>query len=243
MELPRLLKQNTSNVFPYIEKLPILIVYINQVSTVGIGGYAPKVESIGGFGFKHNMQFSLVYGSPKDWYENGFIMGTECNVNMKKSKLCPKFVDIPCVIDATNGGAIDEVYSLFEYLISGHVGIIKTGSFYNIKETIDFMIDKYPILKDNQNLMSYYKSIRKNDLLQHMRDDKDLLLFLQVRLIDLIDDIYPLQRMINGDYQNKLIKECHYFDGFDPDTGEIRSNKESENESTLESDSNENSDT
>lgn len=50
MELPRLLKQNTGNVFPYIEKLPILIVYINQVSTTGIGGYAPKVESVGGFG-------------------------------------------------------------------------------------------------------------------------------------------------------------------------------------------------
>lgn len=50
MELPRLLKQNTGNVFPYIEKLPILIVYINQVSTTGIGTYVPKVESVGGFG-------------------------------------------------------------------------------------------------------------------------------------------------------------------------------------------------
>ena len=50
MELPRILKQNTANVFPYIEELPILVVYINQVSTTGIGGYAPKVESVGGFG-------------------------------------------------------------------------------------------------------------------------------------------------------------------------------------------------
>lgn len=172
-------------------------------------------------------------------YENGFIMGTECNVNIKKNKLCPKFADIPCVIDATKGGAIDEVYSIYEYLTASHIGIIKTGSYYNIKETIDFMIERYPILKDNESLMSYYKSIRKNDLLQYMRDDKDLLNFLQIRLIDLIDDIYPLQRNINGDYQKKLITECKYFDGFDPYTGEIiseiRSNDGSDNESIVES--------
>lgn len=186
--------------------------------------------------FKHNMQFSLVYGNPKDWYDNGFIMGTACNVNIKKNKLCPKFIDIPCVIDATTGGAIDEVASFFDYLSAGHIGIIKTGSYYSIKETIDKMIEDYPILKDNSKLMSYYKSIRRNDLLNSIREDKGLLLLLQVRLIDLVNSIYPLQENINGNYRNQLIKECSYFDGFDPDTGEIRSNNENSNESILESD-------
>lgn len=233
MELPRILKQNTGNVFPYIEKLPILVIYINQVSTTGIGSYAPKVESTGGFGFKHNMQFSLVYGNPKDYYDNGFVMGSSCNVFMKKSKICPKFMDIPCVIDVAQGGIIDEIESLFEYLTLGHVDIVKTGAYHSIKHTIDLMVERYPILKDNSDLMSYYKSIRRKDLVNSMRNDKDLTNFLQIRLIDLIDDIYPLQRKINNDYQISLINNCKYFDGYDPNLEESRSKEENSNESIV----------
>jgi len=105
------------------------------------------------------------------------------------------------------------------------------------------MINKYPILNQNPDLMAYYKSIRKNDLLQAMRDDTDLLNFLQIRLIDLINDIYPLQENINGEYKKKLISECKYFNGFNPYTGEItedisRSNNNSDNESSVESEEN-----
>lgn len=234
MELPRILKQNTANVFPYIEEIPILVVYINQVSTVGIGSYAPKVDSIGGFGFKHNMQFSLIYGNPKDWYENGFVMGSYCNVNIKKNKLCPKFIDIPCTIDVTDGGSIDEIASFFDYISMGNIGIIKTGSYYSIKDTIDVMCERYPILKDNKDLMSYYKSMRRKELLNSVREDKDLLNFLQIRFIDIIDDIYSMQRSINQDYQNNLIKNCKYFEGFDPETGEIRSSEDANNEFIVE---------
>ena len=211
MELPRILKQNTANVFSFIENIPVLVVYINQVSTVGIGGYAPKVESIGGFGFKHNMQFSLMYGAPKDVYEGKFIVGSECNVQIKKSKISPKFIDIPCFIDVRNGGKIDEVISFMNYLSSGDVGIIKTGSYYNIKDTIDYMIERYPLLKDNKDLMGYYKSIRRGDLVNYIRNDNNLKNFLQIRLIDFINDIYPLQKEINNDFRESLINSCSYF--------------------------------
>lgn len=229
MELPRILKQNTANVFPFIEKLPILVVYINQVSTVGIGTYAPKLDSIGGNGFKHNMQFSLMYSAPKDVYEDGFVTGSECTVNVKKSKISPKFIDIPCVVNA-NGGVIDEVDSFFRYLAYGNVGIIKTGAYYSICDTIDLMIEKYPILKDNPDLMKYYKSIRKNDLYQMLKNDKDLQNFLQIRLIDFIDDKFPMQRDINGSYQKELMKECSYFNKLDIETGEILEDVNNESE-------------
>lgn len=210
LETPRILKQNTANVFPFIEDLPILIVYINQVSTVGIGTYVPKIDSVGGWAFKHNMQFSLIYGAPKDVYEDGFIVGTRCDVDVKKSKLSPKFVEIPCIVSA-NGGTVDEVGSFLEYIAKAHVGIIKTGSYYSIKETIDLMIERYPVLKDNAKLMNYYKSIRRADLYKMVREDEDMQKFLQIRLIDFIDEKYPLQRDINNAYQQELIKTCSYF--------------------------------
>lgn len=211
MELPRILKQNTANVFPYMENIPALIIYINQVFTTGIGSYHPTVKSGGGNGFHHNMQFELVYGDPKDVYEGSFIVGSECSVMMKKSKISPKFVNIPCYIDVRNGGKIDEALSFMNYLSSGDIGIIKTGSYYNIKDTIDLMIERYPVLKDNKDLMNYYKSIRKGDLIKYIKSDKDLKNFLQVRLIDFINDIYPLQKEINNNFRESLISDCSYF--------------------------------
>lgn len=211
MELPRILKQNTANVFPYIEQLPILVVYINQVSTTGIGSYVTKVESVGGFGFKHNMQFSLVWGTPKDCYENGFIVGTECDVMMKKSKISPKFIEIPCFINARDGGSVDEAASFMKYLQKGNVGLIKTGSWYNMNETMDKLIEKYPDIIDKEAVEKYKGNIRRLDLEKRIREDKQLQLLLQIALIDFIDDIYPLQRGINGEYQNKLINECELF--------------------------------
>lgn len=211
MELPRILKQNTANVFPFIEDLPALIVYINQVSTTGIGGYNPKVQSVGGFGFHHNMQFELVYGTPKDVYDGSFIVGSECDVTIKKSKISPKFIHIPCYIDVRKGGKIDEAVSFMNYLATKDVDIISTGSYYSIKKTIDLMVEQYPVLKDDKNLMKYYKSIRKGELADSIRNDNDLKNFLQIRLIDFINEIYPLQREINNGYREELIKECSYF--------------------------------
>lgn len=211
MELPRILKQNTANVFPYIEQLPILVVYINQVSTTGIGSYVTRVESVGGYGFKHNMQFSLVWGTPKDCYENGFIVGTECDVMMKKSKISPKFIEIPCFINSRNGGKIDEAASFMKYLQKGNVGLIKTGSWYNMNDTMDKLIEKYSDIIDKEAVEKYKGNIRRLDLENKIRDDKQLQLLLQIALIDFIDDIYPLQRNINGEYQKKLINDCEFF--------------------------------
>lgn len=211
MELPRILKQNTANVFPYIEQLPILVVYINQVSTTGIGSYVTKVESVGGFGLKHNLQFSLVWGPPKDCYENGFITGTECDVMMKKSKISPKFIEIPCFINAKDGGRVDEAASFMKYLQKGNVGLIKTGSWYNMNETMDKLMEKYSDIIDKEAVEKYKGNIRRLDLENKIRNDEQLQLLLQIALIDFVDDIYPLQRNINNEYQKELIKQCELF--------------------------------
>lgn len=51
MELPRILKQNIMNVVPFLEKIDASVHYINQVFMQGIGTYAPKTGSGGGFGW------------------------------------------------------------------------------------------------------------------------------------------------------------------------------------------------
>lgn len=137
-------------------------------------------------------------------------------VKLEKSKLSPKLVDIPCYIDATIGGKIDEVDSFVKYLSASHISIVKIGSWYNIKDTIDSMIQMYPVL-DKKEVTDLKCNFRKNDFYQLVHENKDLCNLLQIRLIDFIDGIYPMQRKVNGEYQNELIRECKYFDGYNPE--------------------------
>lgn len=131
-------------------------------------------------------------------------------VKLEKSKLSPKLVDIPCYIDVTQGGKIDEVTSFVKYLINR--GIVVTGSWYNIKDTVKKMTEKYPILETKAELQEYTeKNIRKDDFYKLCHENKDMLNFLQITLIDYIDDIYKMQRDVNGEYQKELMKNCKYF--------------------------------
>lgn len=213
MESPRIIKQNLMNVFPYLEKFPVFIGLINQVFMQGIGGYAPKAASGGGFGLKHACHSHIQFGSNTDVYEKGFLVGTESKVKLEKSKLSPKFVDIPCYIDVTKGGRIDEIDSFVRYLTNPNVNIVQIGSWYNIKETVKKMTERYPVLETKAELQEFTnKNIRKNDFYRLCHENKDLLNFLQVTLIDFIDDIYPMQRDVNDEYQKKLMSECKYFD-------------------------------
>ncbi len=74
------------------------------------------------------------------------------------------------------------------------------------------MTEKYPILETKSEIQEFAnKNIRKNDFYKLCHDNKDLLNFLQIRLIDFVDELYPLQRDINDEYQKKLMSECKYF--------------------------------
>lgn len=219
MEAPRIIKQNLANVITYFEHFPMFLGLINQVFMQGIGTYVPKAESGGGFGLKHLCHAHIKFFKGEEVYENGFLMGNISKVNLEKSKLSPKFIDIPCYIDAASGGKIDEIDSLIRYLISDKVGLIQAGAWYKIDGLIDSMAARYPQLIDNNSpdcdviepLRSFKKSYRKAEFYDVVRANPDLVLFFQIALIDFIDNIYPMQRNVNGDYQKQLMSECAYF--------------------------------
>lgn len=222
MEPQRIMKQNLANVLPYFEEFPVFIGLINQVFT-SINAYGgASVNSGGGFGLKHFCHSHIMFTDPKDDYRNGFLMGVVSSVQLKKSKLSPKIVNIPCYIDVTQGGRIDEVDSFVRYLSDSNIGIISTGSWYKFGDYVKIkMIEKYPVLSQSTELSQILnKNIRKDDMYQLIHEDKDILNLLQIALIEFIDDIYPAQRDVNDGFQKKLIEECKFF-------------KESEELSTL----------
>ena len=135
---------------------------------------------------------------------------------MNKSKLSPKFTDIPCNIDIRKGGVIDEVGSFVEYVSRSNIDIVTMGSWYNIKKTIPVMMESYGISADS--LEKYNKNYRKDDFYNLVRNDKDLLLLLQVRLIDFINEIYPGQKEVNEGYKEELMRQCSYFQKLNKET-------------------------
>lgn len=157
---------------------------------------------------KHLSHTHIAFGKNQDSYEGGFLVSTQSNIDLKKSKLSPKFNDIPCFIDITKGGVIDEAKSFGLYLVN--IGMIKTGSWYSLSDTIDNLINIFPDL-DVPEVLAFKNNIRKDDLYQKMKDDPDLLKLLQVAFIEKIDSIYTSQRDVNNDYEMKLIEECKYF--------------------------------
>ena len=131
-------------------------------------------------------------------------------VKLGKSKLSPKMIDIPCYIDATMGGRIDEVVSFFQYISSTSISLIKPGAWYSMKDTLDNMARKYPVLATKE-VESLTKNMRKNEIIEEMKSNPDLCLLLQVALIDYINGWYPMQEKINSEYKNELMLKCRYF--------------------------------
>lgn len=210
----RTLKHNLNNILPYMEKFPIFIGLINQVMVKPnpYGGPA-KVESGGGNALKHLCHTHIVFGSSKDTYEDMFLTGTESKVELHKSKLSPKMINISCQIDVTKGGKIDETDSFVKYLTEKSIGFINTGAWYQfgdyLKET---MFMSYPQLASQEELKNLLTpNYRKDSMYDLISNNKDLFNFLQIALIDFLCKIYPAQQIITESYKDGLIKDCKYF--------------------------------
>jgi hypothetical protein len=74
------------------------------------------------------------------------------------------------------------------------------------------MPERYPKLAESEEFKTIIgKGYRKDDMYKLIEDNEDLFKFLQVALIEFLDDIYPAQRLVNVDYQNTLKTECQFF--------------------------------
>lgn len=216
MQSNRIIKQNLMNIPPYIETLPIFVGLLEQVFTQinAYGGASAGASQ--NFGLAHASHAHIEFGKPKDEYDKrSFLVGTASSVTLKKSKLSPKFIEIPCYIDVTKGGKIDEIESFVRYISSDSIGIIKATSWWTLTDTIAELSKMYPSIESSINVAELTKSYRKNDFVDMLKENTDLLNLLQIRFIDIINGVYPGQEIINSEYREKLIKECKYFNNYD----------------------------
>jgi len=115
---------------------PYILTMINQATTE-VGRFQSKVTSGGGYGFKHNIQFSL-------WFEkkakelNGegvgaVIDGSKSLVWVEKSKFMPQLDEIPMYINTKKGGIIESHRELVEVAVAKGC-LHKSGAWNQINE-------------------------------------------------------------------------------------------------------------
>ena len=210
----RVLKHNLMSIFPYMEKFPIFMGFINQVFVHPnpYGGPA-KVKSGGGNALKHLCHEHLVFSDPKDDLKGTFLVGTESKLSLEKSKLSPKMMNIPCYIDVTKGGRINEAQSFVEYLTDKSIGLITSDAWCKFGMYLKLnMFSNYPELGNKEELKTILeKSYRKDDVYKLVSENEDLFNFLQIALIDFLCDIYPAQKIVTDDFKAELISKCKYF--------------------------------
>lgn len=209
----RALKHNLNVLMRYFELFPFFIGFINQVMVKPTTFGPAKVESGGGNALKHLSHTHIVFNNPKDEYDGNFILGTSSKMELHKSKLSPKMINIPCYIDVTKGGLIDEVESFTRYLTDPKVALIVADKWYTFSDYLKSdMLLKYPVLAKNEELKTILgKSYRKEPMYDLISNNEDLFYLLQIALIDFIDRVYTAQRAVNADYQKELMSECKYF--------------------------------
>lgn len=206
MERARVLKENLGALFPYIEKINMYLVLLNQVSTQGIGSYHPSVGSGGGYGLKHNCHIHFEFDEGRDYFEEGFIAGTQSALNLGKNKLTPKFYNIPVIIDAREGGVIDEYSSFMSYINETLQMIPKGGAYYYLDKFFnDVVLVAYPEFK--WVCEPYMKSWHWSKFIDAARTDSNLHKLLQIILIDKVCSIYKHLAEITRSYKEELYKE------------------------------------
>lgn len=160
------------------------------------------------------MHLMLEFGSPKnDIVREGttdFVVGTYSYLKITKSKLGPKFSNIPCYVDVRKGGVIDEVRSFYFY-IKDSGWINQGGGWMKLDSSLDYLIEKFGDKLNIEQLNSLRGNKREKDLIELIREDCDLLDLLQILLIEKICDVYPAHSLTTNDYRQKLIDRCNYF--------------------------------
>ena len=73
------------------------------------------------------------------------------------------------------------------------------------------MEEKFVGKVNNEELDKLKGNKRGNDILDLMREDRDLLDFMQVFLIEKICDIYPAHSLVTNEFRQSLINQCNYF--------------------------------
>lgn len=199
-EKPRILKNELQLLMPRIEKQPILVVLLNQVTTE-MTQYGSRLSSGGGWAIKHNAHVRIRYKGGNTDYDGIYAQYKHSAVSLDKSKISPLFSDIPILIDITRGGVVDGPASMAIYA-ADVLGYIHHAAWCNSKR----LAEMYPEFDGcfEKYCSSNGSTFRFNEYLDYARNCPDFVTLLQLAFTEEICQKFSYQAEICAPYIEKL---------------------------------------
>ena len=207
MDRARVIKSYLGPLMSRLEKHDFILCLINQIVN-NVDRYGNQKESFGGgASLLHFSHISLHLHKGDTDYINGFAIRTNSSFDVEKTKISPEIMNIPLIIDVTDGGKTDEVRSFCDYMYNlGYIVHKSNSSKYNIE---GFLSDK--LLADNPTISivkDFSKEYRNYTALeQTVKDNKILYDAMRYLLMVKLTSIYGLQKEIIDPYMAKVRQE------------------------------------
>ena len=200
------LKFELSELLPRIEKQPIIVVLLNQVTTQ-MNRFGSSLTSGGGWGLKHNAHLRLKYVGGKTDYSGIYAVTKHSHVDMDKSKISPQFNGISLVIDIQRGGVVDSLRSMASYALEPLGYIHQSKGWYNFNRLVE-LNPEYA-----ESLIPYEpgKSRRWGDLFNLFEENEFFLPLMELTFCKEISEIYTYQAEICKPYMDKLREKINSY--------------------------------
>ncbi|AWD93073.1 RecA protein [Bacillus phage vB_BceM-HSE3] len=196
-EKARLTKHYLAQMLPLIEEQPVLFVILNQVYT-DTSGYRPKLISGGGMGLKHDIHLQLEFKLQGTQFTDDSSDVTSTVINITKSKLSPRWNNIPIRIDVTRGGVIDKDWSFYQLLLDrGYVH--SKGSWWRYNNEA---LEPYGELISHVEQL--HKPYRAADIQNVTIADPIIFEVFKLIMLDKILDKYKYYQSMYGDYRAEI---------------------------------------
>lgn len=200
MAKPRIIKQMLQLLMPRIEKQPIIVVLLNQVTTE-MTNYGGRLSSGGGWAIKHNAHLRFRYKGGTTDYDGIYALYEHSTVSLEKSKISPLFKDIPVLIDITAGGLVDSAASMAMYAADS-LGYIKHAAWCNSNRLAE-MLPEYEGCF-GKFCMKGGPTFRYNEYLDYARNTPDYVTLLELAFTKEICEKYAYQAAVCKPYLEEL---------------------------------------
>jgi RecA/RadA recombinase len=186
---PQMLKWALNQLMSSIYLQPVHILMINQATTQ----FGAKETSGGGYGFKHNIHYSIRFNFIKKLGENPlFHTGTFSKMSVEKSKVMPALDDIEVFIRDDQGGRLEPNMELIKAAIASKVMDAKSGGWYSVgKEYLPAgspLVDVKTQLKDFDSKPDMIAATTKA-MEQHFRTNFQLLNWAYEERLDYLKEL------------------------------------------------------
>lgn len=199
-ERARVIKTMLQMLAPRIEKQPIIVVLLNQVSTQ-MGTYRPSLTSTGGWAIKHNAHLRLQYKGGKEDKDGMFAIRKHSTIDMVKSKISPCFNDLGIVLDNTKGGVIDKEMSMVDFAID-QMGLLElAGAWVTTNRLMEYHPEYYGYFDGG-----FYGDVKKrrNEIYEYAREVPAYLDLLELCFCEDIAERFEYQAEICKPYIMEL---------------------------------------